>query len=76
MRQIVASYFINELACDWRAGAAWFAFQLIDYDVYSNLGNWLYIAGFGADPRGGRHFNTEKQKKIYDPDSTYQEFWN
>ncbi|MFL2980478.1 MAG: DASH family cryptochrome [Methylophilaceae bacterium] len=76
MRQLVASYLINELACDWRAGAAWFEFQLIDYDTYSNLGNWLYISGFGADPRGGRHFNIEKQKKIYDPDSSYQELWN
>jgi len=76
MRQLVASYLINELACDWRAGAAWFEFQLIDYDAYSNLGNWLYISGFGADPRGGRHFNIEKQKKIYDPDSSYQELWN
>jgi len=76
MRQIVASYLVNELACDWRAGAAWFESQLIDYDVYSNQCNWAYIAGCGTDPRGGRHFNVEKQKKTYDPNSTYQEFWN
>ena len=61
MRQIVASYLVNELACDWRAGAAWFESQLIDYDVYSNQCNWAYIAGCGTDPRGGRHFNIEKQ---------------
>ncbi|MDC0182587.1 DASH family cryptochrome [Nitrosomonadales bacterium] len=76
MRQIVASYLVNDLACDWRAGAAWFESQLIDYDIYSNLGNWLYISGFGADPRGGRYFNIEKQKKTYDPNSTYQDFWH
>ncbi|MFN6971704.1 MAG: DASH family cryptochrome [Rheinheimera sp.] len=45
MRQIVASYLVNDLQCDWRAGAAWFEAQLIDYDVYSNQGNWLYLAG-------------------------------
>jgi len=76
MRQIVASYLVNELACDWRAGASWFESQLIDYDVYSNQCNWAYITGCGTDPMGGRHFNIEKQKKIYDPNSIYQEYWN
>ena len=33
MRQIVASYLIHDLGCDWRAGAAWFEAQLVDYDV-------------------------------------------
>jgi deoxyribodipyrimidine photo-lyase len=76
MRQIVASYLVNELSCDWRSGASWFESQLIDYDVYSNYGNWAYIAGCGTDPRGGRHFNVDKQKKIYDPDGIYQKVWN
>lgn len=76
MRQIVASYFVNELSCDWRSGASWFESQLIDYDVYSNYGNWAYIAGCGTDPRGGRHFNIEKQRKVYDPDGIYQQIWN
>lgn len=76
MRQIVASYLINELSCDWRAGAAWFESQLIDYDVNSNYGNWSYISGSGADPRGGRIFNIEKQQKTYDPNFIYQKMWN
>ena len=75
MRQIVASYLINELSCDWRAGAAWFESQLIDYDVYSNQCNWAYIAGCGTDPRGGRHLNIKKQREVYDPQSKYQKFW-
>jgi hypothetical protein len=53
LRQLVASYLINDLGGDWRAGAAWFEAQLIDYDVYSNQGNWLYIAGRGTDPAAG-----------------------
>ena len=76
MRQIVASYLINELNCDWRAGAAWFESKLIDYDVYSNQGNWAYMAGCGTDPRGGRFFNIEKQQKTYDKNSIYQMLWN
>jgi len=75
MRQIVASYWIYDMKGDWRAGAAWFESQLIDYDVYSNQGNWLYIAGKGTDPRGGRPFNVGKQARDYDPDGVYQKMW-
>lgn len=75
LRQIVASYLIHDLRCDWRAGAAWFEAQLIDYDVYSNQGNWLYIAGHGTDPRGGRRFNTAKQASEHDADGSYRKAW-
>jgi deoxyribodipyrimidine photo-lyase len=76
MRQIVASYFIYDLAQDWRIGAAYFESQLIDYDVSSNWGNWAYIAGVGNDPRAGRQFNLEKQEEQYDRDKRYQNTWN
>ena len=75
MRQIVASYLIHDLGCDWRAGAVWFEAQLVDYDVYSNQGNWLYIAGRGTDPRGGRCFDPEKQAAMYDADGAYRAQW-
>ena len=75
LRQVAASYLIHDLACDWRAGAAWFEAQLLDYDVYSNQGNWLYIAGRGTDPRGGRRFDPIKQAATYDPDGAYQRLW-
>lgn len=74
-RQIVASCFVNELQLDWRFGAAYFEQQLIDYDVASNWGNWQYIAGVGMDPRGGRHFNIEKQTRQYDPDGQFIRKW-
>ena len=76
MRQIVASYCINELQWPWTVGEAYFARHLIDYDPASNVGNWLYIAGTGADPRGGRHFNIEKQREMYDADHAYTKFWS
>jgi deoxyribodipyrimidine photo-lyase len=75
LRQIVASYLIHDLRADWRAGAAWFEAQLIDYDVYSNQGNWLYIAGRGTDPRGGRRFNPAKQARDYDAEGYYRSMW-
>ena len=75
MRQIVASYLIHDLACDWRAGAAWFEAQLIDYDVCSNQGNWLYIAGRGTDPHQGRRFDPDYQAATHDPDGDYRRLW-
>jgi deoxyribodipyrimidine photo-lyase len=74
-RQIVASCLVNELALDWRYGASYFEKQLIDYDVASNWGNWQYIAGVGADPKGGRWFNIEKQRQYFDPDGEFIAKW-
>ena len=75
LRQVVASYLIYDLRGDWRAGAAWFESQLVDYDVYSNQANWLYIAGRGTDPRGGRRFNPIKQAQDHDADGSYRRLW-
>jgi deoxyribodipyrimidine photo-lyase len=75
LRQIVASALIHECRGDWRAGAAWFEHCLIDFDVHSNQGNWAYIAGVGTDPRGGRHFNLDKQTREHDPDAAYRRRW-
>lgn len=74
-RQIAASYLVNELKLDWRYGAALFEKHLIDYDVASNYGNWQYIAGVGADPRGGRHFNLDKQAREHDPEGVFTAKW-
>ncbi|KZN30215.1 hypothetical protein N480_04520 [Pseudoalteromonas luteoviolacea S2607] len=74
-RQIVASCLVNELQIDWRYGAAYFQQQLIDHDVASNWGNWQYIAGVGDDPRGGRHFNIDKQTAMYDPEGEFVRKW-
>jgi deoxyribodipyrimidine photo-lyase len=74
-RQIAASCLVNELALDWRCGAQYFEEMLVDYDPCSNFGNWQYIAGVGADPQGGRHFNLEKQAEIWDTDYAYRDRW-
>ncbi len=75
-RQNVASYLIHDLGVDWRKGAAYFEKMLVDYDPASNYGNWAYIAGVGNDPRGGRKFNLQSQKEIYDPKGEYQALWS
>ncbi|EGU32607.1 deoxyribodipyrimidine photolyase [Vibrio ichthyoenteri ATCC 700023] len=74
-RQIVASCLIHELQLDWRYGAAYFETQLVDYDVASNWGNWQYLAGVGADPRGSRRFDLNKQTQQYDANSSFIERW-
>ncbi|MFN3951947.1 MAG: DASH family cryptochrome [Thermaurantimonas sp.] len=73
-RQVVASYLVHNLKQPWYAGALWFESQLIDYDVYSNYGNWTYVAGIGNDPRN-RVFNVKRQAEMYDPDGSYQRHW-
>jgi deoxyribodipyrimidine photo-lyase len=74
-RQLVASCFVHELGQDWRYGARYFEYQLIDFDVASNWGNWQYLAGVGADPRGHRQFNLAKQTEIYDPQQKFISDW-
>ena len=74
-RQIVASCFVNELALDWRYGAAYFQSVLLDHDVASNWGNWQYQAGVGADAQGPRHFNLQKQAAQFDADGSYVASW-
>ena len=73
-RQNVASYFAKEMQQDWRIGASYFESMLIDYDVHSNWGNWMYNSGVGNDPRD-RKFNIESQSNRYDPDNKYIQLW-
>jgi len=73
-RQNVASYFAKELLLDWRIGAAYFESVLIDYDVHSNYGNWMYVAGVGNDPRD-RKFNTKLQAERYDSKYKFRKLW-
>jgi deoxyribodipyrimidine photo-lyase len=73
-RQNVASFFAKDLLLDWRIGAAYFETMLIDYDVHSNYGNWMYVAGVGNDPRD-RKFNVNLQAERYDANGAFQKLW-
>ncbi len=71
----MASCFVNELSLDWRYGAAYFESTLLDYDVASNWGNWQYLAGVGSGTKGKRHFDLEKQARLFDKSGEYCEKW-
>ncbi|CAM3313769.1 DASH family cryptochrome [Aequorivita lipolytica] len=73
-RQNANSFWAKELLQDWRKGAAYFESMLIDYDVHSNWGNWIYNSGVGNDPRD-RKFNIKMQVERYDADGKYQKTW-
>jgi len=73
-RQNVASFLSKELRLDWRMGAEYFESMLIDYDVASNYGNWMYVSGVGNDPRD-RYFNIISQAKRYDKQGKYVKHW-
>jgi deoxyribodipyrimidine photo-lyase len=73
-RQNVASFWAKELEQDWRIGAAYFEAMLLDYDVHSNWGNWMYNSGVGNDPRD-RKFNIQRQASQYDPQGKFQNRW-
>ena len=73
-RQNVASFWAKEWEQDWRIGAAYFESMLIDYDVHSNYGNWIYNSGVGNDPRD-RKFNIKRQAEMYDENGKYQKLW-
>ena len=74
-RQNVANYLTKELKVDWRIGAEYFEALLIDYDVHSNYGNWLYNAGIGNDSMPFRKFNPTLQSERYDPNKDYENTW-
>ncbi|MDA8685765.1 DASH family cryptochrome [Robiginitalea sp.] len=73
-RQNVASYWVRHLRQDWRIGAAWFEYLLVDYDVHSNWCNWMYNSGVGNDPRD-RTFNPDLQASRYDADGQFRKRW-
>ncbi len=74
-RQNVASFLTKNLDVDWRLGARWFESNLMDYCPAANWGNWAYAAGVGADPRGFRGFDVQKQARNYDPNREFVGRW-
>ena len=73
-RQNVASFLAQNLDIDWRMGAEYFESKLVDYDVCSNYGNWMYNSTVGQDPRN-RYFNIISQAEKYDEKGEYIRHW-
>ncbi|MFN3931316.1 MAG: cryptochrome/photolyase family protein [Brevundimonas sp.] len=76
VRMIVASFLVKHLLIDWRAGEAWFHDTLVDADLASNVQNWQWVAGSGADASPYfRIFNPITQGRKFDADGRYVRRW-
>ncbi len=72
VRMITASFLVKHLHVDWRWGAKWFMWHLIDGDLASNQHGWQWVAGTGTDPSPfHRIFNPTLQASRFDPHGTY-----
>ncbi|MCT4634811.1 MAG: DNA photolyase family protein [Rickettsiales bacterium] len=71
-RMIVASFFTKNLWLNWRLGEEFFAQQLMDYELSSNVGGWQWSASTGTDAQPYfRMFNPYLQSKRFDPQGDY-----
>jgi len=76
VRMIVASFLVKHLLIDWREGEAWFRDTLVDADIASNVQNWQWVAGSGADASPYfRIFNPITQGQKFDADGRYVRRW-
>lgn len=76
VRMIVASFLTKDLMIDWRLGAAWFWYTLLDADLANNSASWQWVAGSGADAAPYyRVFNPVLQGEKFDPLGDYVKRW-
>jgi deoxyribodipyrimidine photo-lyase len=76
VRMITASFLVKHLHLDWRWGAKWFMWSLIDGDVASNQHGWQWTAGTGTDASPfHRIFNPTLQAERFDPTGAYVHTW-
>lgn len=68
LRMVSASFYTKDLGLDWRAGEAWFAQWLLDFDLSANNGGWQWSASTGCDAQPWfRIFNPVTQSERFDP---------
>ena len=71
-RLVCASFLVKHLHLDWRWGASWFLWRLVDGDVASNQHGWQWVAGTGTDAAPyHRIFSPLRQAERFDPDGAY-----
>ena len=76
VRMICASFLTRNLLIDWRWGEAYFAQQLLDYELANNNGGWQWAAGTGVDAQPYfRIFNPESQANTWDREQKYIKKW-
>ena len=76
VRMVVASFLCKHLLLDWRLGERWFAANLLDFELASNVGGWQWAAGTGCDAAPYfRVFNPTSQQEKFDPQFKYIQQW-
>jgi deoxyribodipyrimidine photo-lyase len=76
VRMIVASFLTKHLLIDWRLGERYFAKQLLDFDLASNVGGWQWAASSGCDAAPYfRVFNPALQTEKFDKELLYIKKW-
>ncbi len=72
VRMVCASFLVKHLHLDWRWGARWFLWRLVDGDLASNQHGWQWVAGTGTDAAPFfRVFNPVRQAERFDPEGRY-----
>ena len=76
LRMVVASFLCKHLLIDWRAGAAWFMYTLLDADIANNTLGWQWVSGSGVDAAPYfRIFNPVSQGERWDVEGAYVRRW-
>ncbi len=71
-RMVTASFLVKDLHVDWRLGARWFMWHLVDGDLASNQHGWQWVAGTGTDAAPfHRVLNPRRQQARFDPTGAY-----
>ena len=76
VRMIVASFLVKHLRIHWMEGEKYFKNCLVDYNKASNIAQWQWVAGCGADAAPYfRIFNPILQGEKFDKDGVYTKKW-
>jgi deoxyribodipyrimidine photo-lyase len=76
VRMIVASFLVKHLRIHWMEGEEYFKNCLVDYNEASNVAQWQWVAGCGADAAPYfRIFNPILQGEKFDKDGIYTKKW-
>lgn len=72
LRMVVASFLCKDLGISWQRGEAYFAEQLIDFDLSANNGGWQWASSSGCDAQPYfRIFNPITQSQRFDPKGAF-----
>lgn len=76
VRLVVGSFLAKHLMLRWQEGERSFRERLCDLDVASNVFNWQWVAGCGADAAPyHRVFNPYVQAQRFDGEGAYRRRW-